>query len=285
MNDVSNKVILTIAPTGNVPTKKLTHHVPLTPREIAADAYACWQEGAAVVHIHTRDKAGNPTSDIEVNREVMAELNKYPDCDIIRQLSTNGRAGKTYMERGQMLCLSPEMAGLVTGSSNFPAQCNFNDPETVSYLALEMLKYNVKPEIEVFDTAMIWNAIRLAEKAEIKTPMHFNLVLGMTGSQPATVEALMYCYQNLPKDCTWGVSVIGKSHVQLSSIAMALGGNVRVGIEDNIYYSRDTLATNVALVRRIKNIALAMGKKIATPAEARQILGLPPKNIKGYDDL
>jgi 3-keto-5-aminohexanoate cleavage enzyme len=280
MSDVSNKVILTIAPTGNVPTKELTPHVPLTPREIAADAYACWKEGAAVVHIHTRDKAGNPTSDIEVNREVMAELNKYPDCDIIRQVSTNGRAGKTYMERGQMLCLSPEMSGLATGSSNFQAQCNFNDPETVSYLASEMLKYNVKPEIEVFDTAMIWNAIRLAEQAEIKTPMHFNLVLGVAGSQPGTVEALMYCYQNLPKDCTWGVSAIGKNHVQLSAIAMALGGNVRVGIEDNIYYSNGALATNVALVQRIKNIALAMGKEIATPAEARQILGLPPKKYK-----
>jgi 3-keto-5-aminohexanoate cleavage enzyme len=277
MSDLSNKVILTIAPTGNVPTRKLTPYVPLTPQEIAADAYACWKEGASVVHIHTRDKDGNPTSDVEVNREVMAELDKYTDCDIIRQVSTGGRAGKSYMERGQMICLSPDMSSLATGSSNFPAKCNFNDPETVSYLASEMLKYNVKPEIEVFDTAMIWNAIRLAEKGEIKTPLHFNLVLGVAGSQPATVEALMYCYQNLPKDCTWGVSAIGKDHVKISTIAMALGGNVRVGIEDNIYYSKGVLATNVALLQRMKNIALAMGKEIATPAEARQILSLAPK--------
>lgn len=277
MSDLTNKVILTIAPTGNVPTRKLTPHVPMTPQEIAADAYACWKEGAAVVHIHTRDKDGLPTSDIEVNREVLQELDKYPDCDIIRQVSTGGRAGKNYTERGQMICLSPEMASLATGSSNFPSKGNYNDPETVSYLAAEMMKYTVKPEIEVFDTAMIWNAVRLAEKGEIKTPLHFNLVLGVTGSQPASVDALMYCYHHLPQGCTWGVSAIGKNHVQLSSIALALGGNVRVGIEDNIYYSKGVLATNIALLKRIKAIALAMGKEIATPAEAREILGLTAK--------
>ena len=106
---MKNKLILTIAPTGNVPTKAMTPHVPVTPSEIAAQIYQCWQLGAAVAHIHTRDKDGVPTSDIEANREVLAELDKYPDCDIIRQLSTGGRAGKTYMDRGQMLCLAPFM--------------------------------------------------------------------------------------------------------------------------------------------------------------------------------
>ncbi|MDR3562980.1 MAG: 3-keto-5-aminohexanoate cleavage protein [Negativicutes bacterium] len=274
---MSDKIIITIAPTGNVPTKKLTPNVPITPQEIAAQVYDCWKEGAAVAHFHTRDKDGIPTSDIEVNREVFAELDKYPDCDIIRQVSTGGRAGKTYVDRGQMICLAPEMASLATGSSNFPTKGNYNDPDTVNYLAEEMSKYNVKPEIEIFDTAMIWNAIKLAEKGQIKTPLHFNLVLGVGGSQPATVEALMYCYHHLPKDCTWGVSVIGKDHVKLSVIAMALGGNVRVGIEDNFYHSKGVLATNVGLLKRMKDIALAMGKEIATPAEARQILGLAPK--------
>jgi len=256
----------------------LTPHVPITPREIAAHVYDCWQEGAAVAHLHARDKEGNPTSDVEVNREILAELDKYPDCDIIRQVSTGGRAGKTYIDRGQMICLGPEMASLATGSSNFPAKGNYNDPQTIAYLAGEMRKYNVKPEIEVFDTAMIWNAVMMAEKGEIKTPLHFNLVLGVNGSQPSTVDALMYCYQHLPKDCTWGVSIIGKDHLKLSVIAMALGGNVRVGIEDNLYYSKGILATNVGLLKRMKDIALAMGKEIAAPAEARKIFGLTPKN-------
>ncbi len=274
---MNNKIIFTIAPTGNVPTRQMTPHVPLTPQEIAADIYECWKEGAAVAHIHTRDKDGLPTSDVEVNRAVLAELDKYPDCDIIRQLSTGGRAGKTYKERGQMICLAPEMASLATCSSNFPTKGNYNDPETISYLAGEMMKYNVKPEIEVFDTAAIWNAIRLAEKGEIKAPLQFNLVLGVAGSQPATVDALMYLYQHLPQGCTWQISAIGKDHVKLSSIAIALGGNVRVGIEDNIYFSKGVLATNVGLLKRMKNIALAMGREVATPAEARQILGLAPK--------
>jgi 3-keto-5-aminohexanoate cleavage enzyme len=275
MND---KIILTVAPTGNVPTREMTPHVPITPQEIAAQIYECWKEGAAVAHIHTRDKEGRPTSDVEVNRAVLAELDKYPDCDIIRQVSTGGRAGKNYRERGQMLCLRPEMASLSTGSSNFPTMANFNDPETVSYLAGEMRKYNIKPEIEVFDTAMLWNAFKLVDKGELSTPLHINLVMGVPGSQPASEKALFYLYDHLPKDCTWGVTVIGKEHVKLSVIAMALGGQVRAGIEDNIFHSKGVLATNIGLLRRIKQIALAMGREPAAPAEARKILGLVSQN-------
>jgi 3-keto-5-aminohexanoate cleavage enzyme len=276
---MSNKIILTIAPTGNVPTREMNPNVPLTPQEIAAQIYECWKEGAAVAHIHTRDKHGVPTSDVEVNREVLAELDKYPDCDIIRQFSTGGRAGKNYMERGQMLCLAPEMASLATGSSNFPSRGNFNDPETISYLAGEMRQYKIKPEIEVFDTAMLWSAFKLVEKGEIFAPLHINLVMGMNGSQPASEKGLLYLYDYLPKDCTWGVTIIGKEHVKLSVIAMALGGHVRVGLEDNIYHVKGVLSTNLGLLRRMKQIALAMGREIATPAEARQMLGLVTKAI------
>ena len=276
---MSDKIILTVAPTGNVPTREMNPSVPITPREIAAQIYECWKEGAAVAHIHTRDKNGLPTSDVEVNREVLAELDKYPDCDIIRQLSTGGRAGKSYKERGQMLCLCPEMASLATGSSNFPTIANFNDPETVSYLAGEMRKYNIKPEIEVFDTAMLWNAFRLADKGEVSAPLHINLVMGVPGSQPASEKALFYLYDHLPSNCTWGVTIIGKEHVKLSVIAMVLGGNVRVGLEDNVFQSKGVLATNLGLLRRMKQIALAVGRDLATPAEARKMLGLAPKAI------
>jgi len=155
-----DKLIITLAPTGNVPTKEMNANVPMTPVEIAAQIYECWKKGAAVCHIHTRDKDGVPTSDVDVNRSVLEELDKYKDCDIIRQLSTGGRASKTYHERGQMICLSPDKASLATGSSNFPTRANLNDPETVSYLAGEMKKYGVKPEIEVFDSAMIDAAVR-----------------------------------------------------------------------------------------------------------------------------
>jgi 3-keto-5-aminohexanoate cleavage enzyme len=272
-----DKIILTIAPTGNVPTREMNPSVPLTPREIATQIYECWKEGAAVAHIHTRDKNGLPTSDVDVNREVLAELDKYADCDVIRQVSTGGRAGKSYTERGQMLCLAPEMASLSTGSSNFPTKGNYNDPETIAYLAGEMRKYKIKPEIEVFDTAMLWNAFKLAEKGELSAPLHINLVMGVPGSQPASEKGLFYLYDHLPKECTWGVTIVGKDHVKLSVIAMALGGNVRVGLEDNIYHVKGVLATNLGLLTRMKTIATAMGREIATPAEARKMLGLTPR--------
>jgi len=248
--------------------------VPVTPQEIAAQIYECWKEGAAVAHIHTRDHEGNPTSDVNVNREVMAELDKYPDCNIIRQLSTGGRAGKTFTDRGQMLCLAPEMASLATGSSNFPAKANFNDPETIAYLAGEMRKYNIKPEVEVFDSAMLFNAIQLADKGVISWPLQFNLVMGVPGSLPASFKNLFFLYEQLPPNSTWGITAIGRQHVELSTMALALGGNVRIGLEDNVYHSKGVLATNLGLLRRIKAIAQAMGKEIASPDEARQILGL-----------
>lgn len=273
----NNKVIITIAPTGNVPTKEMNPNLPVTPQEIVDQIYECWKEGAAVAHIHTRDKEGKPTSDVNVNKEILELLAEKKDCDIITQLSTGGRAGKSYLERGQMICLAPEMASLSTGSSNFPTKANLNDPETIAYLAGEMRKYGVKPEIEVFDTAMLHNAVQLAKKGIIDLPMQINLVLGVPGSQPATVKQLFFLYESLPEGVTWTVSAIGKDHVELSTMAMVLGGSVRVGLEDNIFMSKGVLASNVALVRRIKNIALAMGKEIATPEEARQILGLKSK--------
>ena len=166
---MSSKVIFTIAPTGSLPTKELTPHVPLTPQEIALQVYECWKAGASLAIPHARDENGKSTSDVKIYRQISAALDKYPDCDIIRQFSTGGRTGKTYLERGQMLCLAPEMASLATGSSNFSNMGNYNDPETIAYLAEEMRQYSVKPEIEVFDTAMIWNAVKLAEKGELQS--------------------------------------------------------------------------------------------------------------------
>jgi len=273
---VSRNVIITIAPTGNVPTKQMTPNVPVTAAEISEQVYACWKEGAAVAHIHARNEEGLPTSDVGAYREIMLRLAEKRDCDIITQLSTGGRAGNSANERGQMICLAPEMASLATGSSNFPTKANLNDPDTISYLGGKMLKHNVKPEIEVFDAAMLFNAVHLAKKGLVAAPMQINLVLGVPGSLPATPANLFFLYQNLPEGCTWTITAIGRQHVELSAMALTLGGNVRVGIEDNVFfnYEKKTLATNVDLVRRIRDIALAMGYGIATPAEARAMLGL-----------
>ena len=273
---MARKVIITIAPTGNVPTREMTPNVPVTPQEIADQVYACWQEGAAVAHIHARDEKTLPTSNVEVYREIMSCLAAKQDCDIIVQLSTGGRAGNSSAERGQMLCLAPEMASLATGSSNFPAKANLNDPDTITCLNEEMVKYNVKPEIEVFDSAMLHNALHLAKKGALTVPLQINFVLGVPGSLPATPKNLFYLYECLPAECTWMVTAIGRQQVELATMALALGGNVRVGLEDNIFYDyeKKTLATNVDLVRRIRDIALAMGLEIATAQEARKMLNL-----------
>lgn len=276
---MSRKVIITIAPTGNVPTKQMTPHVPVTVQEIVDHVYECWQEGASIAHIHARNDEGVPTSDVGVFKQIMAGLAERKDCDIITQLSTGGRAGNSGQERGQMLSLAPEMASLATGSSNFPAKANLNDPDTIGYLSGEMTTYNIKPEIEVFDAAMLHNAVHLAKTGKIPSPLHINMVLGVPGSLPATPKNLFFLYESLPENCTWTVTAIGKRHVELSTMALALGGHVRVGLEDNIYFNQEqkSLATNISLVRRIKDIALAMGLEIATPAEARAILSLPAK--------
>jgi 3-keto-5-aminohexanoate cleavage enzyme len=267
------KLIITIAPTGNVPTRELTPHVPLTAAEIAADIAACQKEGAAIAHIHARDAAGKPTHELEVFRSIFAELDKY-DCPIIRQISTGGRAGKTPEARAEALVLNPPSASLTTGSTNFPNLAYVNGPELIDLLAGTMKERNIKPELEIFDVAMVANAVQLLKRGLVKEPLQFNLVMGVKGAIPATPKNLMFLVDSLPAGAVWSVSIVGPEHVPLSMMAMAMGGHVRVGIEDNIYYSKGVLATNAALVKRMAAIARAMGRELATADDARRILGL-----------
>jgi 3-keto-5-aminohexanoate cleavage enzyme len=268
-----DKLIITVAPTGNVPTKSITPYVPVTSSEIAKDILACYEAGASVAHIHARDEEGNPTSEFKYFADIVRAIDGA-GCPIIKQISTGARAGKTAESRAEALVLNPVSASLSTGSSNFPTSANLNDPSLVEYLATTMLDRNIKPEIEVFDAAMISNAIDLQKKGLIQEPLQFNLVLGVKGSLPATAKNLFFLVESLPPNSVWSVSVVGSQHVNLSVMAMSLGGHVRVGVEDNIYYSKGVLATNVALVERIVNIAKAMGREFATPDDVRRIWGI-----------
>lgn len=268
-----DKLIITIAPTGNVPTREMTPHVPVTPEEITRDIVDCYNAGAAVAHIHARDEEQHPTPRAEVFAEILERL-EATGCPIIRQLSTGGRHGKTLEERSQNLTLNPEMASLSTGSTNFPNMAYVNAPDLIEYLAGMMKARNIKPEIEVFDTAMINNAVLLAQKGMIREPLQFNFVMGIRGALPATPKNLFHLVESIPAGSPWTVSVIGPQHVPLSTIALAMGGHVRVGIEDNIYYAKGDLTTNVRLVERIVRIAREVGREIATPDEAREMLGL-----------
>jgi 3-keto-5-aminohexanoate cleavage enzyme len=267
-----NKVIITVAPTGNVPTKQLNPNTPITPDEIAEDIYQCYQEGAAIAHIHARDENGEPTGNIEIFREIMQRVKQK--CDIIIQLSTGARGGKTYEERGACLDLKPEMASLTTGSSNFTTQVNSNPSDFIQYLAKKMLANNIKPEIEAFDVAMISNAEFLMEKVLLKKPVQFNLVMGVPGSITATPKNLFHMLELLPKETTWSVLGAGKAHLQIIGLGIVLGGNIRVGLEDVLEMSQGIPASNVELVKRAVNLAKAYGRTPATSQEARKMLGI-----------
>ncbi len=265
------KTIITIAPTGNVPTRELNPHTPVTPEEIALDIYRCYQEGASVAHIHARDEKGHPTADPAVFEEIIARIREK--CDIIIQLSTGARGG-SRQERGGCIGLRPEMASLTTGSSNFPAGVNYNPPDLIEELARKMQEFGVKPELEIFDLSMIDGAAKLLKKGLLKNPLHFNLVLNVPGSLKGTPRNLFLLKESLPTQCTWTVSAIGKSHKQLVALALILGGNVRVGLEDVLQLKEGRPVSNLELVKNAREMAEMLDTEIAGPDEARVTLGL-----------
>jgi 3-keto-5-aminohexanoate cleavage enzyme len=269
MND---KLIITVAPTGSVPQKEQTPHVPVTTGEIAEDALRCEQSGASILHIHTRDEQGKPSDDPARFAEVINALKGR--TRLILQISTGGRAGVSLESRLRRLAVGGEMASLTTGSVNFPNSVYVNPPDMIAGLAREMRRLAVKPEIEVFDLAMLHNAIALLEKDILQAPLHVNFVMGLKGAMPARIEHLTHLVGFLPKGSTWCVSGVAAAQLPMAVHAILMGGHVRVGLEDNIYFRKGELATNPMLVERIVQISRIIGREIATPNEARQILNL-----------
>jgi len=269
------KLIITLAPTGNVPTKKNNPYAPLEVEEIISDIKKCQALGVSVAHIHVRNEKQEPTSDRKIFEQVIKRIDEEK-IDVIKQVSTGARGGENSIEwRGQMLDIpSVEMASLSTGSSNFPSSINANSPELIEALAKKMLDHNIVPEIEVFDTAMLFQALFYHKKGIIKGPLHFNLVMDVKGSIPGTPKNLMFLVDNLPTDSTWSVTAVGHSQVQLITMAIAMGGHVRTGLEDVLKYDQDTLANNEMLVKRVVRIAEAVGRDIASTDEARRLLSL-----------
>jgi 3-keto-5-aminohexanoate cleavage enzyme len=269
---MAGKLVITVAPTGSMPRKEHTPHVPTTTEEIVADALLCEQAGASVLHIHARDDDENPSDDPERFSVVVRTLSGR--TRLILQISTGGRAGVSLESRRQRLKVGGEMASLTTGSVNFPNSAYVNPPELVEALAMEMNRLRIKPEIEVFDLSMLHNAISLMERGLIQPPLHFNFVMGLRGAMPARVEHLVHLTSFLPKGSTWGVSGVGAAQLPLAVHSILMGGHVRVGLEDNIYFCKGELATNPMLVERIVQISRIVGREVATPDEAREILSL-----------
>ncbi|MGL5436070.1 MAG: 3-keto-5-aminohexanoate cleavage protein [Lachnospiraceae bacterium] len=277
MSDLSNKVILTVATTGAWPTKEITPYVPIDPEEIAEEVYACWKAGASVAHIHVRDDAGKASMEYAKFEETVRLIRAKEDCNIVLNLTTSGGIGlddevrmKPFVE------LKPEIASYDCGSMNWQNSTVFeNSPAFLEKLGNKMLEAGVKPEIEIFDVGMISNALYYLKKGILKAPLHFQFVLGAAGGMPATVENLVYLKNLLPEGSTWSALGIGKGHLPIMYTALALGGHIRVGMEDNVMYSKGRLATsNVEFIERAKRIVQEFGKEVATPDEARQILGV-----------
>ena len=269
------KLIITVALTGNVPTKEMNPHVPLTPGEIAADVRRCADAGAALFHVHARDAQQRPTLEPSVFKENACKIKELAP-EVIIQMSTGGRAGKDWEARVNPIRLLPEMGSFTTGSSNLPGIVYENSPQFIEYLARVFQETDVKPEIEVFETGMINNAIYLQNKGLIRPPFHFDFVLGAPGSMPGTVKNLHFLSECIPPGSTWTVAGIGKAEIPLSTAAIVMEGHVRVGLEDNLYMPDGSLASNPLLVEKIVRIAHEVGRGIATPDEARSILSLNP---------
>lgn len=273
------KRIITAALTGNWGDKSTNPALPMTPEEIAEAAYACWKEGAAVVHIHMRDEEGHPTMRVDLFEKTIKLIREK--CDVIINMTSSGGHSLDGMasDETRMLPfrkLKPEMGSFDCGTLNWLHQTIFeNSPKFLEQLGHLMQEVGCKPELEIFDVGMVDTAKYYLKTGVLKAPCHFQLVMNAAGGMAGTVENLVYLKNQLPEGSTWSATGISKSHMPILLATLALGGHVRVGLEDNVYYSKGVLAeSNAQLVHRAAAIIREAGYEVATPAEAREILGI-----------
>jgi len=277
-----DKVIITVAQTGAWPlaTKTLNPNLPEQPEEIAESAYACHQEGAAICHIHARDKEGKSTGSKEVFQEIHDRIRAK--CNIILQDSTGGGPNLTLEERIECLHAKPEMASLNMGSlmrvsGQYKGIPFANLREDIETYVTRMRNLGIKPEMEVYSHTMFREIENLIKKGLVEKPYYINLVLGMTyqGASDATPKYLNSLIEFSPEDAIFNVTAVGAAQLPLTTMSMILGGCIRVGMEDNIYYRKGEMAkSNSQLVARAVRIARELNKEPATPDEARKILGM-----------
>ncbi|RQN05047.1 3-keto-5-aminohexanoate cleavage protein [Pantoea ananatis] len=279
MMSVENRVILTVACTGAWPQKSDTPYIPLTPKDQADEIVRCCEAGASIAHIHVRDEESQASMDFDQFAETLRLVRAR--CDIVINLTTSGGLGLSddiRMKPFQLL--RPEMASFDAGTMNWAHSTIFeNSPRFLEKLAVSMNECQVKPEFEIFDAGMIYNVLYYMKKGLIEGNPHFQFVLGAPGGMTAEVRNLMFlldtCKQHLGDNFTWSALGIGRGHLPVVLAALALGGNVRVGMEDNILYRKGELAqSNTWFVERVKRLAAEVDKTIATPDETRAMLGL-----------
>jgi len=270
------KLVVTAAVTGSRISREQTPAIPITPEEIAQSCIECWEAGAAIVHIHVRDLETNRgTQDLGLFRRVVEPLREK--TDLILCLTTSGIPGRNLPTEQRLIPLElrPELASLDAGTINLGGAIFANTPEFMDAAAAAMREKGVKPELEVFDSGMIVTCLRMRDEGKLDEPLHFQFVLGTPWGAPATPKSILHLHDLIPDDATWSVIGIGKDQLPMSMMALAMGGHIRVGLEDGIYYKRGELARSSAqFVERIVRIAGEYGREVATPVEARKILGL-----------
>lgn len=272
------KLIITAAICGAEVTKENNPAVPYTVEEIVREAKSAVEAGAAIVHLHVREDDGTPTQSKARFKECIDAIMK--ECpDVILIPSTGGAVGMTAEERLQPTELFPEMATLDCGTCNFGDDVFENTMPMMRAFGKRMMENNIKPEYECFEMGHLDTVLNMDRKGEVPgAPMQFNFVLGVQGCTPATVQNLAWMVNAIPAGSTWTATGIGRNAFTLAAAAIVMGGNVRVGFEDNLYLSRGVLAkSNGELVAKVVRLAKELGREVATSDEARQILGLKPR--------
>jgi uncharacterized protein (DUF849 family) len=271
-----NPCIITVAITGSLPRKEHNPAVPITLAEQVESTHAAFEAGASIAHLHVRRDDGTPTSDPERFAALKAALAKHCPGMII-QFSTGGRSGKGS-ERGGMLHLKPDMASLATGSCNFPAMVYENHPDLIHELAVTMRDNGIKPEIEIFDVSMLYQALRMADEGMLTAPLHVQFVLGVKNAMPAIRQVLDFQVAELSRlmpGATWTAAGIGRYQLEVNRWALELGGHCRTGLEDNIRWDKSRLAaSNAELVARVASLCAEFDRPVAKPIEARRMLSL-----------
>lgn len=265
------KLTISVGITGSRITRQQTPYIPISPEEIAQSGIEAWRAGASILHVHVRDpETGLGTQDLSIFKKVVNRLRS--ETDAILCLTTSGIPGRNLpvQERLNSLSLNPELVSFDAGSINMGENVFINLPEF-----LEALAKGIKPELEVFEVGMLYTCLRYLERGLLKPPLHFQFVLGTGFGMPATPKSLLHLYEAIPQSSTWSVIGIGQGQLPMAMMGMAMGGHVRVGLEDNIYFSKGVLAkSNAELVERVVRIAKEFGREIAKPQEARKILNL-----------
>jgi 3-keto-5-aminohexanoate cleavage enzyme len=267
-------LIVTVAAVGAEVMPDHTPHLPVTPEALGETAARCAAAGASLMHVHPRNDDGGNTSDVERFRLALEAIRAR--SDLIIQFTTGGAIGMSAEARAAPLRLRPEMATLTCGTVNFGDDIFENGFPLMRTILAEMNRHQVVPELEIFDAGHVSNARLLEREGLLAFPKHVDFVLGVPGGLDASVRNLTFLVESLPAGCTWSVAGIGRAQLPMAVTAIAMGGHVRVGLEDNIYYSKGRLASNEDLVARVARIAGEMGRPLATPAQARAILGLAP---------